>query len=295
MAGIRVTEPLDAMASRFPDCHTSCSRTWRSSRTTTATCATSSSPSSRASSTCSRPGSGSAPPPPPCGWRPRWSRRASSSRRRPSCGCSRPSSTSSSTPSSTPRPRFKAIAKGLNASPGAAVGAVYFTADDAEEHAQAGEKVILVRPETSPDDLHGMIAAEGILTSRGGLVSHAAVVARGMGKPAICGAEAVKIDLKAKQFKAGDVCRQGRRHHLHLRHHRGDRPRRGAGHHARADRALRHRPRLRRPVPHASRSAPTPTRRRTPPGPGSSAPRASACAAPSTCSSARTGWPSSGG
>jgi pyruvate,orthophosphate dikinase len=106
-------------------------------------------------------------------------------------------------PQFDPKAKFEAIAKGLNASPGAAVGAVYFTADDAEEHAQAGERVILVRPETSPDDLHGMIAAEGILTSRGGLVSHAAVVARGMGKPAICGAEAVKIDLKAKQFQAG--------------------------------------------------------------------------------------------
>src|SRR5581483_3889891 len=93
-----------------------------------------------------------------------------------------------------------AFAKGLNASPGAAVGAVYFTADDAEEHAQAGESVILVRPETSPDDLHGMIAAQGILTSRGGLVSHAAVVARGMGKPAICGAEVLKIDLKGKRI-----------------------------------------------------------------------------------------------
>jgi pyruvate, orthophosphate dikinase len=108
-------------------------------------------------------------------------------------------------PQFDPKASFDAIAKGLNASPGAAVGAVYFTADDAEEHAQAGEKVILVRPETSPDDLHGMIAAEGILTSRGGLVSHAAVVARGMGKPAICGAESVKIDLKAKQFSAGGV------------------------------------------------------------------------------------------
>ena len=108
-------------------------------------------------------------------------------------------------PQFDPKAKFDAIAKGLNASPGAAVGRVYFTADDAEEHAQAGEKVILVRPETSPDDLHGMIAAEGILTSRGGLVSHAAVVARGMGKPAICGAESVKIDLKAKQFTAGDV------------------------------------------------------------------------------------------
>src|SRR5688500_5840822 len=108
-------------------------------------------------------------------------------------------------PQFDPKATFEPIAKRLNASPGAAVGAVSFTADDAEAHAQAGEKVILVRPETSPDDLHGMIAAEGILTSRGGLVSHAAVVARGMGKPAICGAEAVKIDLKAKQFKAGDV------------------------------------------------------------------------------------------
>jgi pyruvate,orthophosphate dikinase len=108
-------------------------------------------------------------------------------------------------PQFDPKATFDPIAKGLNASPGAAVGSVYFTADDAEEHAQAGEKVILVRPETSPDDLHGMIAAEGILTSRGGLVSHAAVVARGMGKPAICGAEEIKIDLKAKQFKAGDV------------------------------------------------------------------------------------------
>jgi pyruvate,orthophosphate dikinase len=108
-------------------------------------------------------------------------------------------------PQFDPQATFEAIAKGLNASPGAAVGAVYFTADDAEEHAQTGEKVILVRPETSPDDLHGMIAAEGILTSRGGLVSHAAVVARGMGKPAVCGAEAIRIDLRAKQFRVGDV------------------------------------------------------------------------------------------
>jgi pyruvate,orthophosphate dikinase len=106
-------------------------------------------------------------------------------------------------PQFDPKAEYTALAKGLNASPGSAVGRVYFTADDAEAHAEAGERVILVRPETSPDDLHGMIAAEGILTSRGGLVSHAAVVARGMGKPAICGAESVRIDLKAKQFQAG--------------------------------------------------------------------------------------------
>src|SRR6478672_6143696 len=106
-------------------------------------------------------------------------------------------------PQFDPKAEFAVLAKGLNASPGAAVGKVYFTADDAEARHEAGERVILVRPETSPVDLHGMIAAEGILTSRGGLVSHAAVVARGMGKPAICGAEAVKIDLAKKQFEAG--------------------------------------------------------------------------------------------
>ena len=115
-------------------------------------------------------------------------------------------------PQFDPKAKYGVLAKGLNASPGAAVGKVYFTADDAEARHAAGERVILVRPETSPDDLHGMIAAEGILTSRGGLVSHAAVVARGMGTPAICGADAVKINLTTKTFavdgttvKEGDV------------------------------------------------------------------------------------------
>jgi len=113
-------------------------------------------------------------------------------------------------PQFDPKAEFKVLAKGLNASPGAACGKVYFTADEAEARHDAGERVILVRPETSPDDLHGMIAAEGILTSRGGLVSHAAVVARGMGKPAICGAEAVVIDLATKQFVAdGQTVHEG--------------------------------------------------------------------------------------
>jgi pyruvate, orthophosphate dikinase len=85
------------------------------------------------------------------------------------------------------------IAKGLAASPGAAVGAVYFDADHAAAAAAAGTKVILVREETSPEDVHGMMASQGILTARGGLVSHAAVVARGWGTPAVVGAESVKI------------------------------------------------------------------------------------------------------
>jgi pyruvate,orthophosphate dikinase len=97
----------------------------------------------------------------------------------------------------------KAIAKGLAASPGAAVGKVYFTANDAEAAAGRGEAVILVRQETSPEDVHGMMVAKGILTSRGGLVSHAAVVARGWGTPAIVGAESVKIE--PGQFRVGDV------------------------------------------------------------------------------------------
>ncbi len=96
-----------------------------------------------------------------------------------------------------------AIAQGLAASPGAAVGKVYFTADDAADAADRGEAVILVRSETSPEDVHGMMVSEGILTARGGLVSHAAVVARGWGTPAVVGAEAISIE--GKQFSVGDV------------------------------------------------------------------------------------------
>ena len=88
---------------------------------------------------------------------------------------------------------YTVLTTGLGASPGAAVGRVYLTADDAQAAAERGERVVLVRSETSPEDVHGMLAAEGILTARGGLVSHAAVVARGWGKPAVVGAEAVRI------------------------------------------------------------------------------------------------------
>ena len=88
---------------------------------------------------------------------------------------------------------YEVWAKGLGASPGAAVGRIYFTADDAAAAAERGEQVVLVRNETSPEDVHGMLAAEGILTARGGLVSHAAVVARGWGKPAVVGAEVLRL------------------------------------------------------------------------------------------------------
>jgi pyruvate,orthophosphate dikinase len=94
------------------------------------------------------------------------------------------------------------IATGLNASPGAATGRVVFTADDAEALGKQGEGVILVRRETTPDDYHGMIAAQGILTSAGGTNSHAAVVARGEGIPAVCGADAIRLNPAAKAFSA---------------------------------------------------------------------------------------------
>lgn len=103
------------------------------------------------------------------------------------------------------RARATMLAKGLSASPGAAVGAVFFDANTAEKKAkEEGMDVILVRPDTTPDDVHGMIAARGILTQHGGRTSHAAVVARQLGKPCVVGCEAIKINLKKRQFAVGE-------------------------------------------------------------------------------------------
>lgn len=97
------------------------------------------------------------------------------------------------------------LATGLPASPGAASGEVVFSSDHAEKLYKAGKKVLLVRMETTPDDIHGIIAAQGILTSRGGMTSHAAVVARGMGKPCVCGCDTIKIDYNNKLFTVGQT------------------------------------------------------------------------------------------
>ena len=93
------------------------------------------------------------------------------------------------------------IAKGLPASPGAASGKVVFSADDAEKMNNQKEDTILVRVETSPEDIHGMHAAKGILTARGGMTSHAAVVARGMGRPCVSGSGEINIDYESKNLK----------------------------------------------------------------------------------------------
>ncbi len=109
-------------------------------------------------------------------------------------------------PSFDPKAKKEAhkIAQGLAASPGAAVGKIVFDTDEAATRGEAGEKVILVRIETCPDDIHGMIASQGVLTLRGGMTSHAAVVAKGMGKPCVAGCEDLKIDLANKTLTAGD-------------------------------------------------------------------------------------------
>lgn len=96
------------------------------------------------------------------------------------------------------------LATGLAASPGAAVGKIVFNTDEAAERGEAGEKIILVRIETCPDDIHGMIASQGVLTLRGGMTSHAAVVAKGMGKPCVAGCEDLKIDLKNETLTASN-------------------------------------------------------------------------------------------
>ena len=103
-----------------------------------------------------------------------------------------------------PRVTEKPIAKGLPASPGVAVGIAVFDADRAEKLGRTGERVILVREETKPEDIHGFFASQGILTSRGGKTSHAAVVARGMGKPCVSGAEGIHVDVRMRQARAGD-------------------------------------------------------------------------------------------
>ncbi len=104
-----------------------------------------------------------------------------------------------------PKAKIEIAARGLNASPGAASGAIVLDADTAEERGKSGEDVILVRWETTPDDIHGLIQARGVLTAHGGMTSHAAVVARGMGKPCVAGCEALSIDFPAGTVTLGDV------------------------------------------------------------------------------------------
>jgi pyruvate,orthophosphate dikinase len=185
----------------------------------------------------------------------------------------------------------KRIAKGLNASPGAAVGRAVFNADVAVEWVARGEKVVLVRVETSPDDFHGMAVAQGILTARGGATSHAAVVARQIGKPCVAGCAELVVDYGTKTAKSSDSgigFAEG--DWISVDGSTGEvRP---------FPRGSRTSPSSRRSWAGPTRSAgfrsgPTPTSRKRPPRPAATARRGSASAARSTCSARASAWRSS--
>ena len=190
-----------------------------------------------------------------------------------------------------PDEQYDVAATGLNASPGAASGKIVFDADTAAERGER-EDVILVRWETTPDDIHGMIAAKGILTVHGGMTSHAAVVARGMGKPCVAGCEALSLDLKARS-RADRGARAPRRRPVDdRRRHRARDRRSGAPRSAADQRGLPDGARVgrrRSPAESARERRHTRGRGRAR---ASSARRGSASAAPSTCSSATSGCPS---
>jgi pyruvate,orthophosphate dikinase len=186
--------------------------------------------------------------------------------------------------------------RGLNASPGAAVGRVVFTADAAQEWAERGEQVILVRRETTPDDYHGMIRSQGILTSAGGTNSHAAVVARGEGIPAVCGADQVRIERGARAFTVGServgegdwITIDGTDGAVYLKRLELDEP---ALARARRRSGRRSRRSCSGPTrPAGSGCGPTPTPPTRPVMPELGGRRASGSAAPSTCSWGRSGW-----
>jgi pyruvate, orthophosphate dikinase len=192
-----------------------------------------------------------------------------------------------------PKVKVNAVAQGLPASPGAASGVAVFDADRAEQMGKdLGQKVILVREETKPEDIHGFFAAQGILTSRGGKTSHAAVVARGMGKPCVAGAEGISVDVDRREAIVGET-----------------RFKEGTSSPSTAPPARSicvRSPRWSRTSPpssapcspgrtrwRGSRSWPTPTPRTTPAGPSSTGPWGSVWPAPSACSTTRSGCPSS--
>ena len=206
-------------------------------------------------------------------------------------GADRPrrSSTSSCTRGSTRTPTTTSWRKGLNASPGAACGKVVLDADTAAEQGQH-EPVILVRWETTPDDIHGLIEAEGVLTAHGGMTSHAAVVARGMGKPCVAGCEALQVDVDARlvAHRAGTRCARARRSRSTAARASvilGAVDARPAGH----QRGLPDRPRLGRRAPSAPGACERGHARGRAQGARVRRARGSASAAPSTCS-----WPPNG-
>ena len=292
--------PRRACGTHFPEIHDELLDDLRPARArTTGTCATPSSPSSRASSGCCRPASASAPAPPRCKMAVDMTKgtgKGAAAVEDHARGGAHARHRRPPRPGAAPAVRRQGRGVSPRASaPRRAPRSARCTSPPTTPSTphERGEEVILVRNETSPEDVHGMMVAEGILTARGGLVSHAAVVARGWGTPAVVGAEAVKID--GEQFTVGDVTVVNEGDVISLDGTTGEVV---LGEMALAARRAAGRVRRRsssgptRSARASSACAPTPTPARTPPTPASSAPRASACAAPSTCSSRPTACPS---
>ncbi len=208
-------------------------------------------------------------------------------RRRRSCASTPSSIDQLLHPASTRRPRRSSSPRACRPRPAPPSARSSSAPTTPRPRRRPARRSILVRVETSPEDIHGMTRRRGILTARGGMTSHAAVVARGMGKRCVAGCSALEIDYagRVRHAPRRHARRPRRRDHARRLDRRGV-PRRGADGRGRAARAATSRPSWAGPTsPAASRSAPTPTRRRTRTSRASSAPRASASAAPSTCSS----------
>ena len=205
VAGVRTPKPIARLADEMPEIYNQFSsiaetleKHYRDMQDIELT-------SNAASSSSCRPETASAPRRPPSESPAKWWTKASSTRRKPFSALIPNTSPTCSTGRSTARRIRTCWPRGLAASPGAAFGSVVFDANEAEHLGRMGAKVILVRVETTPDDIHGIVQAQGILTSRGGMTSHAAVVTRGMGKPCVCGCEAVTVDYDDQQFTVGDT------------------------------------------------------------------------------------------
>ena len=214
----RTSSPASARPRQSPGSRRKCPRptpSWKrsapASESTSRTCRTSSSPSKTANSTCCRPATASAPASPPSGSPWNWSRSASSTKKTALLKIPADSISSLLVAVFDPAAEKKAklLATGLPAGPGAAAGKICFTAEKAEEVAKAGGRAVLCRVETTPEDLRGMIAAEGILTSRGGVSSHAALVARQMNKVCVCGASGVVINYGAGRSASDQTLSEG--------------------------------------------------------------------------------------
>ena len=253
---------------------------------TTRTCRTPSSPSRRARSTCSRRATPSGPRRRPCASRSMRSRRACSIAREALCTIDAGERSTRCCTAPSPATRdFETLTTGVAASPGAAKGEIVFTADDAVAAAEDDRQVILVRPFTEAEDVAGFHAAEGILTSKGGKASHAALVARGMGKPCVAGAGELEIDLKAKRVACG-------RHRARRGRHRSSSTAARASlppttcelEEPEMSDAFETVLEMGRRAAHARRAGQRRHRRRTRPALASSAPRESGCAAASTSS-----------